>query len=248
MSRPLILVSNDDGAHAAGIGVLARVAGEFGDVIVSAPSDDRSGVSHSISLHDALRVTEIRENWFAVTGTPVDCVYVGALHLCPRPPDLVLSGINHGFNLGSDVYYSGTVGAAREGLLRKRPALAVSVERGDEVESAAPFIRRVLEAMLARGLDEPELLNLNVPSGAEPDRIAVTRLGERVYRDQVLCRKDLQGRNYYWIGGPPDRSAAGPEGTDVWATAQGWASVTPIALDCTSPTVASWNARLGGAS
>ncbi len=248
VSRPLILVTNDDGVHAPGIMALAKLAGEFGEVVVSAPSQDRSGVSHSISLHDALRVFEVRPGAWAVTGTPVDCVYVGALHLCDRAPDLVLSGINHGYNLGSDVYYSGTVGAAREGQLRGCDALAVSHDRDASLDGVLPHARKVIAEMLAAAdsAAPPVLLNLNVPREPVGEAPVVTRLGQRIYRDKVDARRDLQGRPYFWIGGPPDAAADGQEGTDVWATRRGFASLTPLALDCTAPSLDRWRTRIAG--
>lgn len=245
--RPLILVTNDDGVHAPGIKALAEIAAEYGEVVVCAPSQDKSGVAHSISLHEALRVFEARAGAWAVTGTPVDCVYVGALHLCDRTPALVLSGINHGYNLGSDVYYSGTVGAAREGQLRGSHALAVSHDREANLADVAPFVRVVVEQLLGLQAGMPVLLNLNVPANVQGDRPVVTRLGQRVYRDLVDERRDLQGRPYFWIGGPPEK-ADGQEGTDVWATRRGFASLTPLTLDCTAPTLDAWTQRIGGPS
>ena len=125
MTRPLILVSNDDGVAARGIEVLATAAADYGDVIVCAPDGEQSAMSHAITLHANLRVREVRENWYAVTGTPVDSVYLGSLHLCPRPPDIVLSGINDGYNLGTDVLYSGTVEPRARPLARPGCGLSV---------------------------------------------------------------------------------------------------------------------------
>lgn len=246
MSRPLILVSNDDGIRAPGLHVLAELAAEFGEVIVCAPNEERSGFSHAITLHSMLRseaAPEFGPGWYAVSGTPVDCVYLASLHLCERLPDLVLSGINPGFNLGADVFYSGTVGAAREGLLRGCAALAVSVEGGADPRCAAPFVRQVVPNLLERAAaGERHLLNLNVPSDARHG-LKVTRLGQRRYVDQVDEREDLSGRSYFWIGGPP-----APSGTaegDTGLITRGYATLTPLEIDITAPSLDEWEARLG---
>ena len=249
--RPVILVSNDDGALAPGIEHLVEVASQFGDVFVCAPSTDQSGVSHSISLHRALRIQKVSgrpEGWFQVDGSPVDCVYVGALHLCPRTPDIVVSGINHGYNLGTDVVYSGTVGAAREGVFRGASGLAVSTDRDADTRAAQPHVQRVLEQLVRRHrAGHVELLNLNVPLHSEAATPMVTcHLGRRAYRDQVLERHDLQGRPYYWIGGPPD-THAGPAGTDLAANAKGLVTLSPISLDASGSASArdEWSTDLG---
>jgi 5'-nucleotidase len=249
VTRPLILVSNDDGIRARGLRVLAQVAAEFGDVVVCAPTEERSGFSHAISLRSSLRseaAPEFGDDWYAVSGTPVDCVYLGALHLCARAPDLVVAGINPGYNLGSDVFYSGTVGAAREGLLRGSTALAASVEADADPAVAVPFIRLLIAKLLERrALGERHLLNLNVPRSA-PRGIHVTRLGHRRYEDQVDRREDLMGRSYFWIGGPPapiDETAD----ADIGAVAQGYATVTPLEIDITAPDMPTWSSWLQGA-
>ncbi len=252
MSRPLILVSNDDGVRAPGLRTLATLAAEFGDVTVCAPVEERSGFSHAITLHQSLRSSpapEFGPRWFAVSGTPVDCVYMGALHLCERRPDLVLAGINPGYNLGADVFYSGTVGAAREGLLRGATALAVSIAREAEPEVALPFIRRLIPMLLERAkIGERHLLNLNVPAtgpGGQglPQTMKVTRLGQRRYEDQVDVRRDLMGRDYFWIGGPP-MPIDHDDGEDTGAVGQGFAALTPLEIDITAPDIDEWAQRL----
>ena len=247
MSPPLILVSNDDGFRAPGILRLARIASDFGTVLVCAPHDEQSGASHAITLRSSLRATPQDEGVYSVTGTPVDCVYFGALHLCPRLPDLVLAGINAGYNLGADVHYSGTVGAAREGRIRGASAMAVSVEVGADAALAEPAVRALIPVLLerhARGMRD--LLNVNVPAnvalgGAPP--LEVTRLGERRYQDTVDERSDLQGRKYFWIGGPP-ASVDDQEGEDTHAVGQGRVAVTPLSLDVTDPSIAQWRETL----
>jgi 5'-nucleotidase len=234
--RPLILVSNDDGVQAPGLRAAVDVLRAIGDVIVAAPDRERSAASHSISLDRPLRVDEIEPGVFAIDGTPVDCVYLALMHLLPRRPALVVSGINNGYNLGSDVFYSGTVAAAVEGALRGAPALAVSLERRrpQDFSHAASFVQALAAEMVRRGpsaLPDASLLSVNVPPG--PVRgYQVTFLGRRVYRDQVEVRQDLRGRSYYWIGGPEENATDLP-GSDCSAVREGLVSVTPLDLDLT---------------
>jgi len=254
---PLILVSNDDGVFAPGIEALVEAVSPLGDVIVVAPDTERSGSSHAITFHTHLRVGQVKKpqmNWWRVSGTPVDCVYVGLHHLCPTKPDLVVSGINAGYNLGTDVFYSGTVGAAAEARIQGIPAMAASANRGVPPRVAIPAVRRVATAMLAARDGDPSLININVPrppgltdeaTEAEIDAAAaalpleVTRLGRRKYKNHVDARKDPMGRTYYWIGGPPletDHAA----GDDTYAVTHGIVAVTPLELDITGadPSVA----------
>lgn len=245
---PLILVSNDDGVFAPGIEALVEAVSPLGDVIVVAPDTERSGSSHAITFHTHLRVGPVKKplkNWWRVSGTPVDCVYVGLHHLCPTKPDLVVSGINAGYNLGTDVFYSGTVGAAAEARIQGVPALAASADRGVSARVAIPSVRRVAAAMLASG--EPSLININVPrptgltdeaTDAELDEAAaampleVTRQGKRKYKNHVEARKDPMGRTYYWIGGPPLETDH-ELGDDTYAVTHGTVAVTPLELDIT---------------
>jgi 5'-nucleotidase len=236
LKKPLILVTNDDGVAAPGITAVAEVMRELGDVIVAAPDRERSAASHSISLDRPLRVDEVDAGVYAIDGTPVDCVYLALLHLVPRKPALVVSGINNGFNLGSDVFYSGTVAGAVEGALRGVNALALSLERRrpQDFTHAAGFARALAAEMIRRGpnaLPDASLLSVNMPSGAIRG-YRVTFLGRRVYRDQVDVRQDLRGRSYYWIGGP-EESATDLPGSDLSAVRDGLASVTPLGLDLT---------------
>ena len=250
MSRPLILVSNDDGILAPGLAALAEAMEGLGDIIVCAPETERSGSSHAISLHSHLRADEIRPGWFRVNGTPVDCVYLAALHLCPRRPDLVVSGVNPGYNLGSDVFYSGTVGAAAEGFIRGASAIAVSVHARESPRVTIPIVRTLARVLLAQ--PSRSLLNVNVPwlsqedpSPRDPETRAaglplhVTRLGARPYVEQVERRQDPRGHAYFWIGGPP-HDIGENQGEDTWAVKQGHISVTPLVLDITAPDLAPW--------
>ena len=236
MSKPLVLITNDDGVLAPGIRAIAEALRDIAEVVVAAPDRERSAASHSISLDRPLRVDEIEPGTYAIDGTPVDCVYLALLHLVPRKPALVVSGINNGFNLGSDVFYSGTVAGAVEGALRGIPALAVSLERKrpQDFSHAAAFARAMAHEIIRRGegaLPERSLLSVNLPPG--PVRgYRVTFLGRRVYRDQVDVRQDLRGRSYYWIGGPEENATDLP-GSDCSAVREGLASVTPLGLDLT---------------
>jgi 5'-nucleotidase len=235
-TRPLILVTNDDGVSAPGITAVASALRSIADVVVAAPDRERSATSHSISLDRPLRVDELQPGVFSIDGTPVDCVYLALLHLCPRRPDLCVSGINDGYNLGSDVFYSGTVAGALEAALRDIPAIALSLERRRPIDfaHAARFAQALVREVLARGeraIPAGALLNVNMPA-EEIAGYQVTHLGKRVYRDQVVVREDLRGRAYYWIGGPEQAGTDVP-GSDCTAVRARLASITPLALDLT---------------
>lgn len=234
--KPLILLSNDDGIESTYLVALADAleARAAAEVMVIAPERQRSAMSHTITLHKPLRVHPHAPGRYAASGSPVDCVYLGMMRMCPRPPALVVSGINDGFNLGSDVFYSGTVGAAVEGGLRGTAAMAVSLEHGqpDWLDKAVDISVALASELLARRPPPGIVFNVNVPSGPER-RYAITRLGKRRYTDDVQERKDPRGRAYYWIGG----GEAGSEelaGSDCDAMRTGITSVTPLALDLTA--------------
>jgi 5'-nucleotidase len=239
MARPLVLLSNDDGYASAGIHAMRVALTDFGaDVIVLAPETEQSASSHSLSLHRSMRLRAVESGVFALDGTPADCVYV-ALHagtrVLPRRPDLVVSGINHGMNLGQDAFYSGTIAAAREGALRGIPALATSAHISLELGPVARLSARVaLEMRETRGVTATRgpLLSLNVPVGWN-GQLRATRLGARIYDEIVDFRVDPRGREYLWLGGPAVRHERNP-GTDTDAYDDGVASVTPLVLDLTS--------------
>lgn len=239
VSAPKIILTNDDGVRADGLGFLASRLQDLGEVWVVAPDRERSATGHALTLHEPLRVDSVAERWYAVSGTPADCVYLAVLELC-RGPALVLSGINHGFNLGSDIFYSGTVAGAVEAALRGVPAIAVSTALRRprmDFQPAAELAHALARAVLREGLPPKTLLNVNVPQPAEgqPPRPGYcwTRLGERVYRDVVDGRRDLRGHTYYWIGGAALDAEVDPPGTDMHAVKSGLASVTPLGLDLT---------------
>ena len=245
--RPLVLLSNDDGFSAPGLVALHRALSTAADVVVCAPETNQSATSHSLSLHRVLRLRQHAEGIFAVDGTPADCVYV-AVHaktrVLPRRPDLVVSGMNHGLNLGSDVFYSGTVAAAREGAMKGIPAIAVSADTRAPFDVAAALGARLALAMLAqhqRAAAAPDgvapwsrripLLNVNIPvPTGDTWTVRPTRLGSRLYEDDVVFREDPRGREYLWIGGTSvhhDEVA----GSDTEAYDAGVVSITPLTLD-----------------
>jgi 5'-nucleotidase len=235
---PLILITNDDGVRARGIEALARAAVEaqLGDVYVVAPDRDNSGISHALTLHEPLRVLDVRPGWMAVTGTPTDCVYLAAVEVLPRWPSLILSGVNAGANLSFDVHYSGTVSAAIEGTILGIPSVAVSLvhpRRGD-FDLAARFGAELGRWVLDRGGLPPGVtLNVNVPEG-QPTTWQRTFLGRRPYSHAVHVRHDPRGRPYYWIGGDPAAHDDLP-GSDCNAIHEGMVSVTPLEVDLTEP-------------
>ena len=237
-----ILVTNDDGIDADALPPLADALARVGEVEIIVPERNWSGASHSITLFRPLRVrpTKLRSGHAAymTDGSPTDCVRLAALGFLRHKPDLIVSGINRGANMGDDITYSGTVAAAMEGLLSNIPSIAISIGAfgGDtDYSSAASFAALLAGNILERGLPPDTLLNVNVPP-LPRDQIAgveVTRLGKRTYRDQLIERLDPYGNPYYWVGGPSVSEEAEP-GTDVAAMLAGKISVTPIMLDMTN--------------
>ena len=234
--RPLILLSNDDGIESPYLLELADALeeGTGAEVLVIAPEKQRSAMSHTITLHKPLRLHPHAPGRYAASGSPVDCVYIGLMRLCPRPPALVVSGINDGYNLGTDVFYSGTVGAAIEGGLRGAPAMAVSLAHGqaDCLGKAVAISVGLARTLLAAPPPPGIVFNVNVPAG-EDRRYRITRLGRRFYRDDVLERTDPRGRAYYWIGGG-EAGMHEVAGSDCEAVQAGFTSITPLGLDLTA--------------
>jgi 5'-nucleotidase len=232
--KPLVLLSNDDGHASAGLAALRRALRVAAEVVVVAPESEQSASSHSLSLHRPLRLRDVEPGVFALDGTPADCVYV-ALHagtrLLPRRPDLIVSGINHGMNLGQDAFYSGTIAAAREGALRGIPALATSAHHSLDLATVADLCARIASELLATHASKGILVSLNVPKGWKGE-VRATRLGARIYEEVVDFRRDPRGREYLWLGGPGVRHEADP-GTDTDAYDEGAASITPLLLDLT---------------
>ena len=234
-----ILITNDDGIHARGIKALIEGVSAIGELTVVAPDREQSASSHSLTLLNPLRIKERSSGYYAVDGTPTDCVFLGVNHIMrSQPPDLVISGINRGGNLGDDITYSGTVAAAFEATLLGVPAIAVSLEYKSEFHfvTAARAVREIAEKVLLSGLPVDTLLNVNVPD-LPWDELAgfrVTRQGKRTYSDVVRENHDPRGRPYYWIAGEVMQVDDDPEGTDAALVAAGFVSITPIHLDLTN--------------
>lgn len=232
LRRPLFLLSNDDGFRAQGLNALRAALLPHADVVVCAPDNEQSASSHSLSLHRPLRLSEHGDGVFSIDGTPADCVYTAffaGTRVLPRRPDLVLSGLNHGANLGDDVFYSGTVAAAREGALRGVPALALSAGLDTDRIAAAGYAARLALALHRSQPKKPLLINVNIPPGRDW-RCRATRLGGRFYTDEVEFRADPRGREYLWLGGPGvvHRPTAG---SDTEAYDAGIVGLTPLVLD-----------------
>jgi 5'-nucleotidase len=234
----VILVTNDDGIQAPALRVLRDALSDLGRVVIVVPDRDQSATSHSLTLYRPFRIERPEPDVYALDGTPTDCVVVATHGLMDEPPALVVSGVNHGPNMGEDVFYSGTVAAAIEGALQGLPSLAVSLvaRRSEEADFAYPsrFTRALVENVLAHGLPPKSLLNVNLPhTRGEPYRaVRITKLGKRIYRDSLIEKTDPRGRPYYWIGG--DEPVWEEESdTDFLAVSQGCASITPLMLDLT---------------
>ncbi|MBT8050972.1 MAG: 5'/3'-nucleotidase SurE [Xanthomonadales bacterium] len=231
------LVSNDDGIEARGIQVLFGRLRELGKVTLVAPDTNRSGASNSLTLDSPVRIDEIGERTYRVRGTPTDCVHIALTGLLEKDPDIVVSGINAGANLGDDVIYSGTVAAAMEGRFLGLPAIAVSLvfnDRPKHFETAAEAVALMVERLRSDPLPADTILNINVPDipWADVRGFEVTRLGHRHRAEPVIKMDDPRGRPMYWIGQAGEGDDAGP-GTDFDAVARGFISVTPIHVDLT---------------
>lgn len=232
-----ILLSNDDGLDATGIKVLEKHVRDLARVTVVAPDRDRSGASNSLTLDQPIRILDHSKNRYRVAGTPTDCVHLALTGLLDPEPDMVLSGINNGANLGDDVIYSGTVAAAMEGRFLGLPAIAVSLAHAGKPShfaTAAEAVVRLIERLKTDPLPADTILNVNVPDRAwrDIDGFEVTRLGHRHRAEPYVAQKDPRGRVVYWIGPPGSEQDAGP-GTDFHAIRNGFISITPIHVDLT---------------
>jgi 5'-nucleotidase len=232
----VILITNDDGIQAEGLTALAVALRDLGRVIIVAPEQEQSASSHAITLDKPLRLKKYSPDRIGVSGTPADCILLAVRGLLEEKPDIILSGINPGPNMGEDVTYSGTVAAAIEGGIIGIPSIAVSVATYDQVpfEPAAEVSRHLAEQMMSYSSTGCALWNVNVPPlPRERIRgIRVTKLGSRVYKDVIVKKKDPRGRDYFWIGGG-DPGWSKDEGTDFDAVAEGYVSVTPLCYDLT---------------
>jgi 5'-nucleotidase len=231
-----ILLANDDGYQARGLRCLADALAPLSDVVIVAPDRDRSGASNSLTLEAPLRVRRAGENVYYVNGTPTDCVHVAITGLLDKEPDMVVSGINHGANLGDDVLYSGTVAAAMEGRFLGLPAIAISLalQGGKHFDTAATVARKLVAQLQDHPLPSNTILNVNVPD-LPLDGIAgitTTRLGFRHRSEPVIKTTDPRNRPVYWVGSAGPSQDAGP-GTDFHAVATGHVSVSPISVDLT---------------
>lgn len=231
-----ILISNDDGYEAPGIVCLASHLAKVAQVTVVAPDRNRSGASNSLTLDDPIRATTMPNGFIRVDGTPTDCVHLAITGLLEQEPDIVISGINTGANLGDDVLYSGTVAAAMEGRFLGLPAMAVSLLGHDPThyDTAARVVCYLLENLADAPMPVDTILNINVPDRPY-DQLAglqTTRLGHRHKAEPVIKARDPRGREIYWVGPPGEEQEAGP-GTDFYAVRQGFVSVTPLQVDLT---------------
>ncbi len=243
-----VLLSNDDGVEAPGIAKLAARLEERARVTVIAPDRDRSGASNSLTLDEPIRISRGRNGFIGVRGTPTDCVHIALTGFMESDPDMVISGINSGPNLGDDVLYSGTVAAAMEGRFLGLPAIAVSMfseERVSHWDSGCEAVMWLIDRILSKQLPADTILNVNVPDlpWEEMRGFQATRLGHRHRAERVIEAKDPRGRPIFWIGPPGSEQDAGP-GTDFHAVKNGFVSVTPLSVDLTRyaalDTLASW--------
>jgi 5'-nucleotidase len=235
-SVPRILITNDDGIYSEGIRKLAEACAAVGDVSIVAPDREQSAASHALTLNRPLRLLQIEENEWIVDGTPTDCVNLAVLKLFKENrPDIVVSGINFGPNLGDDVTYSGTISAAFEGALLNVPSIAFSAVVGKHFsfDRCATFAAELTRIALEQHRDPRIILNVNFPN-SEFAGVRITRLGRRIYSEGIIERLDPRGRKYYWIGGEPPVWHSGEDGgTDFEAVNEGFVSITPLHLDLT---------------
>ncbi len=247
-----ILISNDDGYFAPGIVLLAEMLAPLGDITVVAPERDRSGSSNSLTLDRPLSVRRAENGFYFVNGTPTDCVHIAVTGLLPQLPDIVVSGINYGANVGDDTIYSGTVAAATEGFLLGIPSIAISLvaEGGGHLRTAGRVAAELVARFVKQPLTQPVLLNVNVPD-IEYERLtglSVTRLGKRHKAEPVIKSATPRGDTVYWIGAAGGAQDAG-EGTDFHAIAHNRVSITPLQMDLTRyaqlETVTAWLEKQG---
>lgn len=236
-----ILVTNDDGIDAPAMLPLKQALDQVAETIVFAPDHNWSASGHPKTMHKPLRSDRVilpdGSPAFSSSGAPPDCVALALLGVTERTPDLIVSGINLGPNLGYDIFYSGTVAAAVEGVINGIPAIAFSLDSFEPVDYSGPagFAAQLVQHADHHGLPADMFLNVNFPAipWDQAKGVAITRLGRRVYRDELVSRSDPRGRPYYWIGGKPPGGVP-DRGTDIWAVANGYVSITPVYLDMTA--------------
>lgn len=235
MKKPRILVCNDDGLHGPGLRPLIAAMRRLGAVTAVVPAQERSADSHSLTLHKPIRVYEASPRLFTLNGKPADCARLGILEIMKSNVDLVVSGINRGYNLGEDIVYSGTVAAAREATLLGLPAIAFSQDPAStDYRASAAFAATLAKLVLAKGIPRGICLSVNIPApkAGKLKRALVTRLGKRIYSKEVTLRRDPRGGDYYWLAGSSVSSVFEP-GTDVDAVSKGHISLTPLHIDVT---------------
>lgn len=236
MKRPRILVCNDDGINGPGLPALIAAMRRIGRVTVSVPEHDRSADSHSLTLHKPIRVRKVGDSVYTLNGSPADCARFGILEILKEKVDLVVSGINRGYNLGEDVIYSGTVAAAMEATLLRIPSIAFSMDpEGADYRPAGAFAQKLARQTLRRGLPTGVCLNVNYPAppkGGYKKAAVPAKLGRRIYGTAITRRADPRGLDYFWLAG---RQVSGVDepGTDVGAVSRGLISVTPLKVDNT---------------
>ncbi|NOZ85086.1 MAG: 5'/3'-nucleotidase SurE [Deltaproteobacteria bacterium] len=233
-----ILLTNDDGIEAPGLSSLFEALRELGKTIVVAPKNEMSAVSRAITMVRPLRLDEVKEDWYAVDGTPVDCVYMALHHVLGKRPDMVISGINRGPNVGDDVSYSGTVAAAAEAALAGIGSFAVSLNdwKPKDYSVAAKFSASMANFLMMAGVPERIYFNVNVPAkpAHDPPRFVFTKQGKRRYPQDVDERLDPRGVRYFWIGGKDAGTWENIPGSDGDALDRGLISITPLKLDLTA--------------
>lgn len=250
--KPLILVTNDDGVNSEGILQLFRAMRTLGQAVIVAPDREKSAVSHSITLHRPLKVERLEKDVYTLNGTPTDCVTIAVGKVLKRKPDMLVSGINRGGNLGDDLTYSGTVSAAMEGTILDIPSIAVSMVGGPKYvfSTAALYAKKIARTLLKKCMPRDTLLNVNVPNlPAEKIKgIHFTRQGKRIYSNSIHEVLDPRRERHYWIGGGL-QSWEESSDTDFYAVDRGYVSVTPVHLDLTNYSAleylrSSWNGNL----
>ncbi len=230
-----ILLTNDDGIHSPGLKALKESLSALGKIVIVAPDRDNSAIAHALTMQRPLRLTELDEDVYTLDGTPTDCVAIALGKIFERAPDLLVSGINSGPNIGDDITYSGTVSAAIEGTMYAVPSMAVSMAGEPPLDygKAELLIRQLAQRVIAHGLPASTLMNVNIPAASELRGVKITRQGRRIWKQAVQEVADPRGRIHYWIGGGTPLLDSGKD-TDVWALGEGFVTISPIHLDLTN--------------
>jgi 5'-nucleotidase len=230
-----ILITNDDGIHSPGLSALKQALAPLGRVVVVAPDRDNSAISHALTMNRPLKLTQLETDLYSLDGTPTDCVSIGLSKVLERKPELLVSGINSGPNIGDDITYSGTVSAAIEGTMYAVSSMAVSMagEAPFNYAKADTIVRALAEKVIRYGLPANTLVNVNIPNIQKPKGIRVTRQGRRIWQQAVHEVKDPRGRVHYWIGGGTPLLDSGRD-TDVQVLSEGYVTISPIHLDLTN--------------